>query len=275
MEKLYLLAKNFKMNKNHIFLFLSLVLLTVSSCVPTKDLKYLQDSKNSNDTLIMSEIVKKPYRIQSNDILVINIKTIDPALTEMFKVSEGSRNVVSEQILFFEGFNVDDHGKIRIPILEEVKVLGLTTEEVRLTIEKRLLEEYFNAEASLFVTVKLAGIRYTINGEVRTPGTNIIYNERATIMDAISNSGDITITGDRKNVLIVRQYPHGVEMHTINLLDKKALESPYYYIQPNDFILVNPLKQKSWGTGTTGIQTLATIISTLSLVTSIILLSRL
>ena len=94
-------------------------------------------------------------------------------------------------------------------------------------------------------------------------------------MDAIANSGDITITGDRKNVLIVRQYPHGVEMHSINLLDKSALESPYYYIQPNDFILINPLKQKSWGTGTTGIQTLGTIISALSLVTTIIVLSRL
>lgn len=275
MEKLYLLAKIFKMNKNHIFLFLFLILLTVSSCVPTKDLKYLQDNSNSNAPLLMNEIVKKPYRIQSNDILVINIKTIDPELTEMFKVSEGGRNIVSEQILFFEGFNVDDHGNIRIPILDEVKVLGLTTEEVRLTIEKRLLEEYFNEEASLFVTVKLAGIRYTINGEIKSPGTNIIYNERATIMDAVSSSGDITMTGDRKNVLIIRQYPHGVEMHTINLLDKKALESPYYYLQPNDFILINPLKQKSWGTGTTGIQTLTTIISALSLVTSIIVLSRL
>jgi len=243
--------------------------------VPTKDLKYLQNTKDQNDTLVMSELVKKPYRIQSNDILVVNIKTIDATLTEMFKVSEGNRNIVNEQILFFDGFNVDDHGNIRIPVLGQVKVLGNTTEEIRIEIEKRLLEEYFNAEADLFVTVKLAGIRYTINGEVRNPGTNIIYNERATIMDAISNSGDITMTGDRKNVLIIRQYPHGVEMHTINLLDRDALESPYYYMQPNDFILINPLKQKSWGTGTTGIQTLTTIISALSLVTSIIVLSRL
>lgn len=243
--------------------------------MPTKDLKYLQIHKNNNDTLVMSEIVKKPYRIQSNDILIINIKTIDPQLTEMFKVSEAGRNIVNEQIVFFEGFNVDDHGNIRIPVLGEVKVIGNTTEEVRANIEKRLLDEYFNAEASLFVTVKLGGIRYTVNGEITKPGTNIIYNERATIMDAIANSGDITMTGDRKSVIIVRQYPHGVEMHTINLLDRKALESPFYYIQPNDFILINPLKQKSWGTGTTGIQTLTTIISALSLVTSIIVLSRL
>ena len=274
MEKLYLSAKIFKMNKNHIF-FLLFILFSTSSCVPTKDLKYLQSIEKEDNVIMINEIVKKPYRIQSNDILTINIKTIDPQLTEMFKVSEGNRAIMNEQILFFEGFNVDDHGQIRIPILGEVEVIGLTTEEVRIKIEKRLLEEYFNAEASLFVTVKLAGIRYTINGEINRPGSSIIFNERATIMDAIANSGDITITGDRKNVLIVRQYPHGVEMHSINLLDKSALESPYYYIQPNDFILINPLKQKSWGTGTTGIQTLGTIISALSLVTTIIVLSRL
>jgi polysaccharide export outer membrane protein len=274
MEKLYLLAKNFKMNKNHILLFFFIVLLS-ASCVPTKDLKYLQTNSTSKDTLIINEIVKKPYRVQSNDVLVITIKTIDAELTEMFKVTSGNRNFANEQVTYFEGFNVDDHGYIRIPVLGEVNVLGLTTEEIRLTIEKRLLEEYFNAEASLFVTVKLGGIRYTINGEIGRPGSNIIYNERATIMDAIATSGDITMTGDRKNVIIVRQYPHGVEMHTINLLDKSALESPYYYIQPNDFILINPLKQKSWGTGTTGIQTLGTIISALSLVTTIIVLSRL
>jgi polysaccharide export outer membrane protein len=274
MEKLYLLAKNFKMNKTLMVLVMFIILVT-SSCVPTKDLKYLQSTYEQKDTLVMSQLVKKPYRIQSNDILVINIKTIDATLTEMFQVSDGNRNIVNEQILYFEGFNVDDHGNIRIPILGEVAVLGKTTEEIRLNIEKRLLEEYFNKEAELFITVKLAGIRYTINGEIRSPGTNIIYNERATIMDAISNSGDILITGDRKEIIIVRQYPHGVEMHTVNLLDKKALESPYYYLQPNDFILINPLKQKSWGTGTTGIQTMTTIISALSLVTSIILLSRL
>lgn len=274
MEKLYLLAKNFVMNRNVLLLLIGVVFMTIS-CVPTKDLTYLKDNGDTSDTLVMNEIVKKPYRIQSNDVLVINIKTIDPLLTEIFKTSEGRSNVINEQALYFDGFNVDDHGNIRIPVLGEVKVLGFTTEEIRLTIEKRLLEEYFNAEANLFVTVKLAGIRYTINGEINSPGTNIIYNERATIMDAISSSGDITITGDRKNVIIVRQYPHGVEMHTINLLDKKALESPYYYIQPNDFILVNPLKQKSWGTGTTGIQTMTTIITAISLITTILVLTRL
>lgn len=246
-----------------------------SSCVPLKDLTYLQDAENKVDSVIVSQAVKKPYRVQSSDILMVNIKTIDEKLTAMFKPADRVQGIINEQILFFEGFTVDDHGLIRLPLLGEVLVIGKTTEEIRVIIEKRLLVEYFNIEANLFVSVKVAGYRYTINGEIRNPGTNTLFVENATIMDAIANSGDITMTGDRKNVIVVRRYPHGVEMHTINLLDKKALDSPYFYLQPNDFILVNPLKQKSWGTGTTGLQTLSTIISVLSLATTIIVLTRL
>lgn len=254
---------------------LLLILLTYSACVPIKDLTYLQDNGTVNDSILVNQAVKKPYRIQTNDILMINIKTINPELTAMFKPSDRVQNVSNEQVLFFEGFTVDDHGLIRIPVLGEISVIGKTTEEIRIEIENKLIADYFNIEANLFVNVKLAGLRYTINGEVKMPGTNTIFVENATIMDAISNSGDILITGDRKNVVVVRRYPHGVEMHSINLLDKKALESPYYHLQPNDFILVNPLKQKSWGTGTTGIQSLTTIISVLSLATTIVVLTRL
>ena len=236
---------------------------------------YLQDNGQVKDSVVVNQAVRKPYRVQTNDILMINIKTIDPKLSAMFRPTERLQNNNNEQTLFFEGSTVDDHGNVRIPVLGEVNVIGKTTEEIRILIEKRLLEEYFNIEANLFVSVKIAGMRYTINGEIKAPGTNTLFVENATIMDAISNSGDITMTGDRKNVIVVRQYPHGVEMHKINLLDKKALESPYYYLQPNDFILVNPLKQKSWGTGTTGIQSLTTIISVLSLATTIIVLMQL
>jgi len=262
------------MNKFTLFV-LFLILVMYSACVPIKELTYLQNIGNTADSVMVNQAVRKPYRVQSSDILMVNIKTIDEELTAMFKPADRGQGIINEQILFFEGFTVDDHGLIRIPLLGELLVIGKTTEEIRIDIEKKLAEEYFKIEANIFVSVKLAGIRYTINGEVKVPGTNTLFVENATIMDAISTSGDVTMTGDRRNVIIVRRYPHGVEMHTINLLDKKALESPYYYLQPNDFILVNPLKQKSWGTGTTGLQSLSTIISVLSLATTIIVLTRL
>ena len=253
--------------------FLLLFALTVSSCISTKKIIYLQEKEGGKSEIKLNPSNIKSYRLQSQDIISIILKAPDEKIVEMFKTNSTSGGE-NQQSLYFNGFTVDDKGEIRIPILGKVKVLGMTLEEVRLELERLLLRDYFKADANIFVDVKLPGVVYTINGEIKAPGTNTLFVENATIMDAISNSGDITMTGDRKNVVVVRQYPHGVEMHKINLLDKKALESPYYYLQPNDFILINPLKQKSWGTGTTGVQTISTIITALSLVTTTILLTR-
>jgi polysaccharide export outer membrane protein len=170
---------------------------------------------------------------------------------------------------------VDIHGNIRIPTLGDLKVIGLTVEEVRIKLEEALLREYLNETSGLFVTVKLAGIRYTINGEIGSPGSKIIPRNQLTIMEAIANSGDISITGDRRDVVIIRQYPLGQKVHHIDLTTIEAMNSPYYYVQPNDLILINPLPQKSLGSGTTGLQSFTTIISVATaLVTTILLLTR-
>ncbi|WP_313803763.1 polysaccharide biosynthesis/export family protein [Flavobacterium sp.] len=257
------------------FLLLIMLGLISVSCIPNKELVYLQNKNNDSTMVAIQAIASKPYRLQINDILTIKVKALDQKLVDMFNPSEvQGAQMQSEQGIYFNGFTVDDHGNIRIPVLGEVNVLGFTTEEVRLKIEKRFLEEYFRKEANIFVTVKLSGLRYTVNGEVGSPGTKMLYQDRATVLDAVANSGDITITGNRKEVMIIRQYPHGSEIHSIDLTDVKAMQSPYYYLQPNDYIYVKPLKQKSWGTGTTGTQSVATIISALSLVTTTFLLLR-
>jgi polysaccharide export outer membrane protein len=152
--------------------------------------------------------------------------------------------------------------------------LGYTLEETRIKIENQLFEEFLNKESGLFVTVKLAGFRYTINGEVGSTGTKILFQDKATIMEAIANAGDITITGDRKDVKVIRQFPQGSETFSIDLTDKNAMQSPCYHLQPNDYIYVKPLKQKTWGTGTTGIQSLGTIITLLSLTATTLLLLK-
>lgn len=256
-----------------------LILLTVFtvlfiSCVPQKDLVYLQQKGNS-DNRTVALVENKPHRIQFNDILVIRIKTLDTRLSELFNLSDNNNGnrMISEPALYLEGYVVNERGQIRIPVLGEVDVIGQTTDEIRQTIEKRLLEEYFNKEAEVFVSVKLAGLRYTINGEVVSPGTKIMYQEQVNILEAVANAGNITVVGDRKNVVIVRQTPTGTEMHALDLTDAEVVNSPYYYLKPNDYVLVNPLKQKSWGTGTTGLQTMTTIISVLSLVSTIIILT--
>lgn len=251
------------------------IALVFTSCVPMKSLVYLQKKDNSDSSIAINQINSKPYRLQVNDVISISIKANDPKYAQLFNPSNQDNGVMKNDIsLYFDGYNVNDHGNIRMPLLGEINVLGYTVEEVRILIEKRLLEEYFNKEASIFVTVKLAGLRYTINGEIGAPGTKLLYQDKVTILEAVANSGDITIIGDRKNVLVMRQTPSGTEMHNIDLTDIKAMQSPYYYIQSNDYIYIKPLKQKTWGTGKTGIESFTTIVSVLTLLTTTFLLLR-
>lgn len=264
-------AKQNKMNKSFIVALITGILLT--SCVPTRNLVYLQDKDGQSSSQPINPIASKPYRLQVNDIVQITIKALDQSLVDMFNTTQGGTQManITEQNLYFNGFTVNDHGNIRIPVLGEVNVIGFTLEEVRQNIESRLLDEYFKAEAAIFVNVKLAGFRVTVNGEVSSPGQKVLMQEKVNIMEAIASAGDIKMVGDRKNVAVIRQYPYGTEIHTIDLTDVNAMKSPYYYLQPNDYIYVKPLPQKSWGTGETGLQSLTTIITVLSLVTSILI----
>lgn len=257
-------------------LYLSLVIsMLLTSCIPTKDLIYLQKNENSQTETTIGAVQAKPYRLQINDVLSITIKASDPKLVSIFNPSSNDATASkSETGLYFDGFTVDDHGNIRFPVLGEINVIGYTLEEVRARVEKQLLAEYFNKEANIFVTVKLAGFRYTINGEIGSPGTKSLFQEHVTIMEAIANAGDIAITGNRKAVTIMRKTPTGVEMHDIDLTDINVMKSPYFYLQPNDYVYIKPLKQKTWGTGKTGIESLGTIITLLSLATTTFLLLK-
>lgn len=260
----------------YLLLFL-IFILCASSCVTTKQLTYLQENPHSIDTLALLRKRQEPYRLQINDLLSVRIKVLDQETVGVFNpISDANPNATGEERLYYDGFVVNDHGNIRIPIVGELNVLGFTVDEVREKLEEQLLRDYFKEEANLFVTIKLAGIRYTINGEIGSPGSNIIYRDQVSIMEAIANSGDITLTGDRSNVVIIRQYPAGQKVHHIDLTQLGAMDSPYYYVKPNDLILINPLPQKSWGTGTTGLQSLTTIMSILSVLgTTILLMKRL
>lgn len=254
-------------------LYVFVLFIGVSSCIPTKRLTYLQEDEKQQDTILPVLKEADPYRLQVNDLLSIRVKALDDELVSIFNpVSENNPNATTEEKLYYEGFVVDRHGNIRIPVIGEMPVLGLTLEEVRKNLEKILLEDFFKETSNVFVTVKLAGIRYTVNGEIGSPGSNIIYRDQATIMEAIANSGDINITGDRTDVVVIRQYPIGQKVHHIDLTSIDAMTSPYYQLQPNDLILINPLPQKSAGTGTTGVQSITTILALITAITSTILL---
>lgn len=257
--------------------FLLLLMVLGSACIPQKDLVYLQQKEQASDSISLLTEVQKPYRVQINDILNVQVKALDQEMVNMLNPSgDANLNAGSQERAYFDGFTVDLHGNIRIPVLGEINVLGYTVEEIQNMIETQLLEKEFKETAALFVTVKLAGLRYVATGEVGSPGTNVLFQERVNIIEALANVGDVTLTGNRKDVLLIRQYPQGQQIHHLDLTDINVMKSPYYYIQPNDMIYVKPLKQKSWGTGTTGRETFTTIASIIGLLaTTTLLLTRL
>jgi polysaccharide export outer membrane protein len=262
--------------KAPISILLTFFLLT--SCVSNKELIYF--GENEEDKALIEKSIKlnqQPYRVQVGDLLSINIKSTDAKLVAMFQPVEAQNagnGMQSDQTLYFNGFTVNKHGNIEIPILGEINVLAFTIDEIEQTINDKLLKEYFNKKEDLFVLVKLAGLRFTVTGEVANTGIFTLYQERVNVIEALASAGDITTVGNRKDVLIIRKYPQGQKIHHIDLTSIEAFNSPYYYIQPNDMVYVKPLKQKSLGTGTTLVQSITTVVTVLSLVTSVLVLSR-
>ena len=251
--------------------------ILLSSCITNKDVVYLQDKGTPiNDSLIVKEL-SKPYRAQINDILSISVKATDEnikKLVSLFNPVEGADRSQGQQDLYFNGFTVDLHGNIEFPILGDVGVLGFTMNEIEAKVKKVILTKYLKETAQIYVTVKLAGLRYTVTGEVGGTGVFTLFQDRVNIIEALANAGDIDNTGDRTDVLVIRQYPQGQKIHHIDLTDVAALRSPYYYIQSNDMILVKPLKRKALGGGETATQTLTTIASIFSVLVSTYFLAR-
>ncbi|MFK8059435.1 MAG: polysaccharide biosynthesis/export family protein [Polaribacter sp.] len=257
-------------------LFLLLLLLPLFfSCVPSKDLIYLQGEPTSLKEI--QRVNNIPYKLQVDDIVYIDIKSTNKDIVAIFSKQENNGGIINQSSGldggYFSDYSVDSYGNIRVPSLGEINVLGYTVLEVRKKIETEL-RKYIKKEENLFVTVKLSGIRYTIFGEVGNPGTNIIYQNRVSVIEAIANSGDITNVGNRKKVEIIRNTTEGTQKFTIDLTNIDVLNSDVFYIKSNDYINVIPLKQKAWGTGTTGLQTLSTFVSIFTLITSTFILAR-
>ena len=172
-----MLTRNDLMKK---VLFFLLLILTVTSCIPNKDLIYLQGKPvKSSDIKRMNN---EPYRLRVNDIILINIKASNPELVSLFNANDEQaiRANNGPGTGFFTGYNIDTKGNIRLPYIGDINVLGYTTKEVRLKIES-LMENYFNSSDDFFVNVKLDGIRYTIMGEVSSPGPKQVYNTQLNI----------------------------------------------------------------------------------------------
>jgi len=245
-------------------LFLVLIFLFLS-CVPTKDLIYLSGTPKENKEI--HKINTNPYKLQVGDNISIDVTSDNANLVAVFLKSSGS---LSENTSSPVIYSIDVNGTIRMPILGEINVLGYTTKEVRVKIEEKFAN-YFMKEDSYFVSVKLDGIKYTIMGEINSPGPKVVYQNQLSILDAITFSGDILISGDKKNVEVIRISPNGNKKLTIDLTSINALNSEIFFIQNNDYINIKALRQKSL---TEGLGSITGIVSLISLLTTTVLILR-
>ncbi|MDH3322408.1 MAG: polysaccharide biosynthesis/export family protein [Flavobacteriaceae bacterium] len=255
--------------------FLSFVILAIilTSCIPNRDLIYFQGEPSENQKL--QKLQNEPYKLQVNDMLDIQIKSADENLVALFQTSANENNTTryNDESIYFTAYTIDRLGNIRLPYIGDINVLGYTTREVLEKIEKEF-ETYFKNPEDVFITVKLAGIRFTVLGEVKSTGSKILYLNQVNLVEALATAGDIEMTGNREKVTIFRKNIDGTKRYDVNMLDISSFDSENFYIQSNDIIYVEPLKQKSWGTGTSGMQTITSLIAVLSLVTTTILLVK-
>lgn len=240
-------------------------LLATTSCVPTKKMIYLQPEEvGATETFKYN---RQEYKLQVNDILDVKISSLNPDVNAIFNASSLATMQVAQataqkggDLYYMTGYSVSDEGNIDIPFVGFVNVKGKSLEEAYVAVNDQVGKLFNNYH----LQVKLGGIRFSALGEFNRPGKQVVLQNQATIFEAIALSGDLNQVARRDEIKLIRQYPEGTKIHTINLLDQSVIGSPYYFMQPNDVLYAEPLPQRSWGVGVTGAQTLSTIVGTLS-----------
>lgn len=205
----------------------------MSSCASKKDILYLQDA-DSNST---ANIVYQSSTIQPNDILKITVETLitEAAIPYNRMVSTGAGNSI--ELMQLEGYLVTNEGNINYPILGDITVLNLTTQEVENKIKNLLVTGGHLKNPT--INVRLINAKITILGEVNTPGTYTFTEQNITILQALGYAGDLTINGKRDDIIITRDVNGVRKISHIDLTSTDFMNSEYYYIKPNDNIIVN------------------------------------
>lgn len=253
---------------------LLILLFGLAACIPNKKIIYLQNLPEDQNTaqesggLIPYEV--EEYRLQYNDVVDITMKTTSAELNEILLVQNSDnpiRNIDGlniGDIFFLNGYTLDNEGLVDLPLVGSLKLVGLNVNEAKAAIEEKL--KHYITENNYFVRVRLGGIRYSALGEFNHPGKYTVLQNRVTIFEAIANAGDMTTLANRKEVLLIRQYPDGSRTHSINLLSDKIMSSEYYFIRPNDLIYARPMLIKQLGTGMTMAQSLQLMLSVITVI---------
>lgn len=239
----------------------------LSSCVSPKEVLYIQDVNGAS-----REKIHGNYQtiIQKDDQLTITVSSKQPELTAPFVVSEiGSSS--SGGTRQTKGYLVDANGYIVLPVIGKIKAAGKTCSQLGTDIAAALKNDDYISDAS--VNVQITNFKFSILGEVSSPGTYSVDGQRLTILEAISRAGDLSIDGNR-DITLIRETNGQRQIAKIDLRSKELFNSPYYYIQQNDTIYVTPAERKI-NTRSDTVQYIGWTASGIALIVGVVALSSL
>ena len=241
---------------------LLVILGLLSSCATKDDVVYF-NGMSSADNSIGLDSYSPTYHV--DDELVIIVNALDSEAARPFNKSSVS---VSIDILDARGreriqtYRVDPNGNVNFPVLGELKMAGLNRQQATNMLQEKLADYIKNP----IVDIETVNYRITVLGEVQRPGTYTAVNERITLVEAISLAGDLTIYGERENVLVIQDYDGKKTYTRVNLKSNDLFNSPVYYLSQNDVVYVEPNKTRAKNSAI-GAQT-GVILSSLGLLIS-------
>lgn len=247
-----------------VFLF---VAITLVSCASRKDIAYLQNVDSQKNS---AELLSYEPRLQKDDLLSIIISADQPEATYPFNMPQIQGNYqINENQDGIKTYLIDAYGDIQFPVIGKIHLDGLSRTEAVQKIESEV-KQYIT---SATVNLRILNYKISVLGEVNHPGNVKISSERLTLLEALSQAGDLTIYGKRNNILIIRESDGKRTFNRVDMTKADFIDSPYYYLSQNDVVVVEPNKTKV-NASVIG-PDVAAVISALSVLVSLtILLTR-
>jgi polysaccharide export outer membrane protein len=265
--------------KKIILSFALLILLT--GCDVFKKIVYVQ---NAGTALSYTDSVKSQIpdpKLKVGDLLIIVVNATTPEAAMPFNLplvptaeSMKSYDIGSKTTMTgggsLQNYLIDTKGDLLFPIIGKIHALGMTKSELMNYIKAKIYPYYINEEP--IISIRFANYKVSVLGEANRPGSYEINNEKINIFEAIALAGDLTIYGQRENILLIRENVNGKrETVRIDLRDARLIDSPYYYLQQNDVLYIQPNASKSRSSFFNSAESLGlSLVGTLISITSLI-----
>jgi len=266
------------MKKTCFKLFCLTALVLLSSCVARRSTVYLRDMQENVEYPVAQ---KYEMVIQRDDQLSITVSSKDPELAMAFNLpnsaggytigTDGSVGVAQTAgVEAVQGYTVDVKGDIDFPVLGKLHVEGLSVNQLRDMIKKKIIEGRLINDP--VVTVNILNFKYSVLGEVNSVGTfNVPSGNRVTLLEAIAKAGDLTEYARVDSVAVIREYGNKRRIIWNDLRSKDIFMSPSYYLQQNDIVYVEPNARQANRHTRENISLYTTIMSSITALTTIVL----